>query len=122
MFNLTKGSAPETVIDVANLVLGVLLVLAPWGLGFTSQLAASQNAWVVGPVIGLVALGALVSFAEWQEWVNGLLGIWLVAAPWILRFSSTSSATFAHVVIGIVVTVLAASDLWSLHHRSATTA
>src|SRR5437660_1229864 len=52
----------ETAIDVVNAVLGVCLALAPWALGFTGEVAAAWNAWIVGAAIALIAVGALVAF------------------------------------------------------------
>jgi hypothetical protein len=48
----------ETAIDIVNAVLGVCLALAPWALGFTGEVAAAWNAWIVGAAIALVAVGA----------------------------------------------------------------
>jgi len=55
----------ETAIDIVNAVLGVCLALAPWALGFTGEVAAAWNAWIVGAAIALVAVGALVAVTQW---------------------------------------------------------
>jgi hypothetical protein len=70
------------------------------------------NAWIVGAAIALVALGALVAFTQWEEWANLILGVWAVLAPWLLGFGGVAYATYAHVIIGLVVAVLAAVELW----------
>jgi hypothetical protein len=41
-----------------------------------SDHVAAPNAWVSGIVIGAVAIAALTKFAEWEEWINLLLGVW----------------------------------------------
>ena len=38
--------------------------------------ASAGNAWVSGVIIGTVAVVALTKFAEWEEWVTLLLGVW----------------------------------------------
>lgn len=43
----------------------------------------------------------------WQQWVNAILGVWLIAVPFI-GFTSVG-LTWALVITGIVVAVLA---LW----------
>jgi hypothetical protein len=63
----------ETAIDIVNAVLGVCLALAPWALGFTGEVAAAWNAWIVGAAIALVAVGALVAFTQWEVETGRLL-------------------------------------------------
>ena len=107
----------ETAIDLVNVVLGLCLVFAPWALGFTSEMAATRNAWIVGAAIALIALGALFAFREWVEWVNLALGVWAILAPWLLGFATVAAALYAHVIIGLIVGVLAALDLWMIRNR-----
>jgi hypothetical protein len=111
----------ETAIDIVNAVLGVCLALAPWALGFTGEVAAAWNAWIVGAAIALVAVGALVAFTQWEEWANLILGVWAVLAPWLLGFAGVAYATYAHVIIGLVVAVLAAVELWMVSKRPVST-
>jgi hypothetical protein len=42
----------------------------------------------------------------WQAWVNGVLGLWLIVAPWVLGFNKTNSALWDNVILGIVVAAL----------------
>jgi hypothetical protein len=107
----------ENAIDVVNALLGVCLALAPWALGFTGEVAATWNALMVGAAIALIALGALLAFREWEEWVNLALGVWAILAPWLIGFATVANAMYAHVIIGLIVGVLAALDLWIIHNR-----
>ena len=100
-------------IDWINLVLAVILFLSPWIFGFPAG-PASVNAMIAGIVIGVVAIAALVSFGQWEEWVNLILGIWVVISPWVLAFSSTASASWVQVIIGLAVAILAAIELWTM--------
>jgi len=111
----------ENAIDLVNAVLGVCLAFSPWALGFTGEVAATWNALIVGAAIALVALGALFAFREWEEWVNLALGVWAILAPWLIGFATVASATYAHLIIGLIVGVLAALDLWLVHHRPVST-
>jgi hypothetical protein len=45
---------------------------------------------------------------RWQDWVNVVLGVWLVASPWVLRFSEHETAAVVAWVAGGAV-VLSAS-------------
>lgn len=115
--------------DWVMLVLAVWLFLSPWILGFTGvQLiegeavaglgAAAWNAWILGIVIGALAIWAITSFAEWHDWANGVLGIWLVVAPWILGFAAVSAAVWNHVIVGLVIVLAADWELWDVRQRA----
>ena len=119
--NVTQ-STTETVLDAAKVIAGLGLALSPWILGFTATTAAAWNAWLAGAVIAILAIWALTAFDPWQEWVSLAAGIWTIAAPWALGFSATASAMGAHVVIGAVVAILAAIELWHTHSRTVSAA
>jgi len=108
----------ESAFDVVNLVLGIGLMLTPWAFGFRAIEVASRNAWIAGGLIAAIALFALFAFAEWKEWVNLLLGLWVVISPWALGFDTSISAvaTRTHGLLGLIVAVLAAVDIWMAHH------
>lgn len=110
--SMTTRKTEENAIDIGNAIVGVCLALTPWVLGFTHETAAAWNAWIVGAAIAVIAIGAVVSFYQWEEWANLLLGIWAIIAPWIVGFSAVAAATYAHVIAGIIVAVLAATELW----------
>ena len=99
--------------DVANLILGVILLASPWIFGFPIG-AASQNAVISGIVIAAISLAALAAFAVWEEWLNLIVGVWVLVSPWVLGFQGTTNAMAIHVVIGIAVAVLAVIELWMM--------
>ncbi|TKB76767.1 MAG: hypothetical protein E5W81_14995, partial [Mesorhizobium sp.] len=55
----------------------------------------------------------------WEEWVNLVVGLWVLASPWVLGFQATTAMT-VHVVIGILVAVLAAIELWMMYQNPPT--
>lgn len=107
----------ESAIDVINLVLGAGLISTPWIFGFASAEVASRNAWVSGAMIAVAAIMALVSFAEWEEWANVLVGLWVAISPWTLSIHLVMSedAIRTQVALGLVIAVLAAVELWMMH-------
>ena len=105
----------ESGVDVVNLILAAFLFLTPWIFGFASDHAAAPNAWVSGVVIGVVAIAALTKFAEWEEWINLVLGLWVLVSPWVLSFAAQTTARWAHVIVGLIVAVLAGLKLWFMH-------
>jgi hypothetical protein len=100
--------------DVANLILGALLFLSPWFFRFSPGVE-SWNAWVCGGIIVVLSIAALSAFAEWEEWLNFIVGLWVLVSPWALKFSDRTNALRAAVVIGAIVAVIAAVELWVLH-------
>lgn len=116
------SSNSRTALDIVNIVAGLGLFLSPWYLGYTSQTYAAWNAWIVGAVVALVAIGALLAFSEYEEWANLVLGVWSIVAPWALGFSAVAAATWAHVIAGVVIAVLAVGNIWFVHNRPLSTA
>ena len=104
----------ERVCDVLNLILGALLFFSPWIFSFAFG-AQSQNAMICGIIIAVLSIAALAAFAEWEEWLNLVVGLWVLVSPWVLGFADTT-AMWVHIVIGIVVAVIAAIELWMMHH------
>jgi predicted MFS family arabinose efflux permease len=107
----------ESVLDVINLALGVGLLSIPWIFGFTSAELASRNAWISGVMIAVAAIMALVALAEWEEWINLVLGLWVAISPWVLSTHLTLSenAIRTQVALGLVVALFAAAELWIIH-------
>lgn len=116
--SIANRKTEEAAIDIGNAIVGVCLALSPWVLGFTQEAGAAWNAWIVGAAVAVIAIGALVSFNHWEEWLNLALGIWAIVAPWVIGFSALAAATYAHVIAGIIVAALAAAELWLLHGRT----
>src|SRR6266446_7783899 len=98
--------------DVANLILGAILFFSPWMFGFGAGMA-SQNAYIAGIVVAVLAIAAIAAFAVWEEWLNLIVGLWVLVSPWVLGFQGTTAMT-VHVVIGAAVAIIAAIELWIL--------
>ena len=101
--------------DVANLILGALLFVSPWLFAFDAGLP-SQNAIISGIAIAMLSIAALANFAVWEEWLNLIVGLWVVVSPWLMGFQGTTAMT-VHVIIGIIVAVLAAIELWIMYQN-----
>src|SRR5262249_704546 len=104
----------EAVFDVYNLVVGAFLFLSPWLLGFTVE-NARLDIWAVGAAIVVLSLAAIMLFAEWEEWLNLLLALWLIASPWILGFAHTRAMHWA-IGLGTVSLFLTALEIWVIHY------
>lgn len=112
----SDGNVADRFQDWINLVLGAFLILSPWLFGFADQTMAAWNSWIAGIVVAALSVAALVRFAEWEEWVNVAIGIWILVSPWVLGFSGVSAAMWTCVVLGIVIAAMAAWEAWTTRH------
>ena len=92
-----------------NVLLGVWLIISPFVLAFHHLLPAVWNNVAVGIVIGVFAL-IRTSGGHGEpgwSWCNTLLGLWLVASPWVLGFATIATAMANSVVVGGVIALFA---------------
>lgn len=103
----------ESVLDLYNLLLAALLFVSPWLFRLTNG-SGKMDLWASSAVIAVISLAAIIAYRDWEEWANLLLGLWLIASPWLLGFAHTH-AMHLSIGVGVVVAFLAALDLW-LHY------
>jgi SPW repeat len=101
--------------DVVNLILGMVLFFSPWAFDFSAG-AQWQTASVIGIVIAVLSIAALAAFAVWEEWLKVAAALALIVSPWLLGFQNSDAMTI-DVVIGCLVAVFAAFEVWALHER-----
>ena len=97
--------------DWVNAALGLWLVSSPWAMGFQADLTVTSNAVLVGLALIAAAMGAALAPRAWEEWTEAAIGVWLMASPWVLGFSTLNAAMLVAVGTGTVVVLLA---VWSL--------
>ena len=103
--------------DLATALLGFWLAVSPLQMGYTLDHLASGNACGLGVVFilfNLMAAGRIVD--EGQEFVNILLGIWLVLSPYALDFAAEKKPAINAIAVGIAIIVLAA---WQVRDATA---
>jgi len=90
---------------------GVWEILAPFILGYADVSTALWNAIIVGIVLIILAVwAALTNDASTEKnlsWVNAVVGLWLVLAPFILGYAVITAALWNAIIVGIVVIILA---------------
>lgn len=101
--------------DWISLVCAALLFLTPWAFKFTGDMGVARTAWISGVVVAAFAIAALLQFAEWEEWVTVILGLWVIVAPWVIGFTAMSSVTAAFVILGAVIALSSISEIWMIH-------
>jgi hypothetical protein len=109
----------KKVQDWVNVVLAVCVFISPWVIGFTAESVPTWNAWIVGLLLGALSFAAISAFAEWEEWVNLVLGLWLAASPWLLGFTANVNVMWTNVVLGLLVAVVSLWAVWDHHHPHA---
>jgi len=96
--------------DAVNLLLSVVLFFSPWLFDLSAG-AQWQTASIVGILIAVLSIAALAAFALWEEWLTLIVGLTLIASPWLLGFADSDAMTI-DVAIGVMVAALAAFEVW----------
>lgn len=96
--------------DWAGIVLGILIVLSPWFTGQSDDIAVVTNAGLIGALVLALAAFELVDLHRWEESGEFVCGAWLAASPFI--FGYAGGLRTSHLVLGAVVMLLAALELW----------
>ena len=94
-----------------NLIAGVLLVIAPFALGYYAlSEIAMYEAVTVGLLIGAIALWSALSpeAPAYLDYVLALFGGWSIVSPFVFGYHATVEvARNTDVVIGIAVALIA---------------
>jgi hypothetical protein len=97
--------------DWASFALGLWLAVSPWIADYAGQDAATANAAVCGLSLALAAHFGFSCDHLSTEWLTLAGGLWLIASPFALGFSTNHVATVNTVAVGLFVTLLSA---WAL--------
>lgn len=97
--------------DPVNVALGLLFVISPWAIGYADRTPAMWSAVIAGLVLAAAAAGASVLPQAWEEWTEAIVGVWMIASPWLLSFADHRAAMSTAVIAGLIAVVLA---LWRL--------
>jgi hypothetical protein len=100
----------ESALDLYTVSAGLFLFLSPWIFVYANE-EARIDLWASGAVIAAISVAAIVAFADWEEWLNLLLGFWLIVSPWALGFMHTK-AMHVSIAVGAMVVFVAALELW----------
>ena len=97
-----------------NILFGLWLILAPFILDYASLQVAMWNDIILGALVLAIAMirtfGTALGTASW---VNVVLGIWLVIAPFVLNYGDNSSPRWNDIILGMLVIIFA----WSSEPR-----
>ncbi len=96
-------------------ILGVLMIIAPFVLGFSTDTTAMWSLVILGAITLIVSIikGAAHDVSNWEYWVTGLMGILAIIAPFVLAFSTVSTALWSGVILGVITLILSAYQLFA---------
>lgn len=99
--------------DLVSLVLGVWLFLSLWELNYVDvSPVASQAAWVIGALLFVIGLLSRFTFHLAEEIIEFILGLCLIASPWVLGYASNATPAANAVIVGVLVLVLSVWEIW----------
>lgn len=112
MATIAQANSNDGQVRVASgldIIAGLWLLISSFFLPITTELAWSCA--IAGLIVTILA--AIRAFGaynrSWMSWVNVVIGVWVIASPWVLPTAS-DEAIWNAVITGIVIVVLAA---WS---------
>jgi hypothetical protein len=100
--------------DWVMLVFGIWLFVAPfWMGGYESTgSVAARNSYILGILVFAFGWAALATARRWEEWVELVLGIWLIISPFVLGFwGAEHGAGWNQLILGILIGLDA---IWAL--------
>jgi hypothetical protein len=105
--------------DWLGMLLGMLIVVSPW---FPTEVSHEVfdadrsyvilNTFAVGIIVFGLAQLEYVALRRWEEVAGILLGLWLIASPYVFGYSGDGLLRFYHSSLGSLVVLLAALQLW----------
>lgn len=104
--------------DLIALIAGAYAALSPWWTTTTDR--ATMTMVVLGAVTAVLALIELVRPDMMSiEGLTALMGVLMIAAPWVMGFSGTRPMAWTAWIAGAVVLLVGAADLQVTrsHHR-----
>lgn len=104
----------ESALDIYNLALGAFLFVAPWLFSYAYESARADD-WVSSVIVVASSIAALAAFAEWEEWIGLVVGLWVLASPWLLGFQH-AKAMAVNVAVGVLIAFISALELWLIHY------
>ncbi|MHB1323497.1 MAG: SPW repeat protein [Coriobacteriia bacterium] len=102
---------------------GIWLMASPLALDFRGSDAAWGNHVIVGAAV--LILAAIRAFdpdeREGISWVNVILGLWMIVAPFVLAYAHVDAAQTNSIITGAIVLALASFSAYETNqaHREA---
>ena len=112
-------STHRTWEDWCGMLLGLLIVLSPWfptQSGHELVTGDRSNVLLNTITVGILVFGLAqleyIALQRWEQVAEIMLGLWLIASPYIFGYHADGLLRFWHSSLGGVVVLLAALQLW----------
>lgn len=102
--------------DWLNLFLGLWLFITPLLFGFGAMTdAVAVNGYIFGALIAVLSAIALVRPRVWEEWINLIIGLWLIVSPLALfGYAAAGTLMWSSVIVGLLV---GGDAVWAMASR-----
>jgi SPW repeat len=96
--------------DWFGMILGIVIGASPWLTGQTDGTAVVVNTILIGVFVLALAMLQFIDLRLWEEVGAILCGLWLITSP--SNFLYGGALATWHLVLGTIVMLLAAAELW----------
>ncbi len=103
--------------DGVIVILAVLLIAAPWLLGYSGDRDATATSLVAGLAIFACVISTVSEYTRAFREIDLALGVLTAAAPLFLHFGSDRRAVIAHLLVGGAVALISVSELLMPKHQ-----
>lgn len=102
-------------------ILGALLILAPFVLGYSSDSPALWSNVILGALVLIVSAikGLATDQTRWEYWIAGIMGVLAILAPFVLHFSTVMTAFWASIILGVIVVLLSGYGVFTTGEHKA---
>ncbi|HEX5429972.1 MAG TPA: SPW repeat protein [Patescibacteria group bacterium] len=98
--------ATTNTASTINLLAGIWLIISPFILNYSGLGVSATNSVILGIIIGILAIIRMSTpNSAWASWINFLLGLWMIIAPFSLGHGAVSAVVTNSVILGIIVAV-----------------
>jgi hypothetical protein len=102
--------------DGVNLILAILLIAAPWLLGYSGDYNTAAMSVASGLVICACVISTVSEYTHAFREIDLALGVMTAAAP-LFHFGSDQRAVVAHLLVGGAVALISAGELLIPKHQ-----
>ena len=104
--------------DLISAICGVLIVLSPALAPGETSVAVTISAGLAGVTITMMAMLELMEHQRWEELIELICGLWVVASPLVIGYGGT--LRLSHYLLGAAVALLALLELRQDRRRNDT--
>ncbi len=100
---------------ILNIILGIILFVAPWYSVMWMTDAPAWNTWIFSAIIIGISLYEVVTGGRALAGIlNVLVGIWLFIAPWLLGYGYMNGIAWSNWAAGVLVSAVTLWALWQI--------